>query len=148
MLFTFAIAALALLGQAVDASVLATEATNVAASFPVVDITSAKAHPNITLGHGGIHADAAQAEFPATLLLCPTTSCISCFGFDLSATPTNLCLAAGFSYSSVAINQPSNEGLPFGVFIGPPGCASFLQIPAVNTCYNINGGTFSDYAVA
>ncbi|KAI0351931.1 hypothetical protein OH77DRAFT_844212 [Trametes cingulata] len=148
MLFSFAIAAIAFFGQAVYASPLSAETTSVAASFPVLDITSAKAHPNITLGHGGIHADAAQAEFPATLLLCPTASCISCFGFDLSVVPTNECLAAGLSYVSVAINQPSNEGLPFGVFIGPPGCASFLQIPAVNTCYNINGATFSDYAVA
>ncbi|KAI8996337.1 hypothetical protein BD414DRAFT_477607 [Trametes punicea] len=145
---TFAAVALALLGQAVYASPLTAETTDVAAAFPVVDLSSVQAHPNITLSQGGIHIDAAQQEFPATLLFCPTVSCISCFGIDLSSVPTNECLASGVNFASVSINQPSNEGLPFGVFVGPPGCESFVQLPAVNTCYNVNPAPFTDYAVA
>ncbi|KAH9888992.1 hypothetical protein C8Q73DRAFT_655076 [Cubamyces lactineus] len=145
---TFVAIALALFSQAAFASPLSTETTDIASKFPVVDLGSIQAHPNVTLSQAGIHVDAAQQEFPATLLLCPTTSCISCFGFDLSTLPTNECLAAGFNFESIAINQPSNEGLPFGVFVGPPGCLSFAQIPSVNTCYNANNGPFVDYAIS
>ncbi|CDO68195.1 hypothetical protein BN946_scf184938.g47 [Trametes cinnabarina] len=148
MRFTiFAVAAVAF-GQAVFASPLTPETTDIAAKFPVFDLDKVQAHPNITLTQGGIHIDAAQAEFPATLLLCTTTSCISCFGFDLSTLPTNECIASGINFQSAAISQPSNEGLPFGVFVGPGGCASFAQLPAVNTCYNVNPAPFSDYAIA
>ncbi|KAI9063874.1 hypothetical protein FKP32DRAFT_1571143 [Trametes sanguinea] len=148
MRFTLFAVAAAVFGQTVLASPLTPETTDIAAKFPVVELSSAQAHPNITLSQGGIHIDAAQAEFPATLLLCTTTSCISCFGFDLSAVPTNECIASGINYQSIAISQPSNEGLPFGVFGSPPGCTSFVQIPAVNTCYNVSPAPFADYAIA
>ncbi|KAH9926270.1 uncharacterized protein BXZ73DRAFT_90946 [Epithele typhae] len=91
-------------------------------------------------------ADAAEATFPATLLLCPGVNCASCFGFDLSTLPVDVCLTTS-SFNSVAISQPSNEGLPFGVLVGPPGCASFAQIPTVNQCFNVNGGPFVDFAI-
>ena len=145
--FAFAAIALALFGQTAFAAPPSTEATDIASKFPVFDFGSIQAHPNVTLAPGGIHVDAAQQTFPATLLLCPTTSCISCFGFDLSAIPANNCLTAGFNFASFSINQPSNEGLPFGVFVGPPGCTSFFQIPEVNECFNVVNGTFADYSL-
>ncbi|KAI0657963.1 hypothetical protein C8Q70DRAFT_918529 [Cubamyces menziesii] len=148
MPFAFALTAiaLALFSQTAFAAPPSTEATDIASKFPVFDFGSIQAHPNVTLAQGGIHVDAAQQEFPATLLLCPTASCISCFRFDLSATTTNECFAAGFDFASFSIDQPSNEGLSFGVFVGPPGCLSFFQIPEVNACFNVVNGTFADYS--
>ncbi|KAI0644243.1 hypothetical protein C8Q79DRAFT_1012044 [Trametes meyenii] len=119
--------------------------------FPVYDLGAIQGQPNTTLplpGSSKVHALDVPGEFPATLLLCPTTNCISCFGFDLSSTPHNQCLNGGLDFVSVIINQPANVGLPFGVFAGPPGCMSFSQIPSVNTCFNINGATFTDYSLA
>ncbi len=49
------------------------------------------------------------------------------------------------AFSSVVVTQQFNEALPYGVFVGPPGCASFAQIPTINTCFNLNGGPFTDF---
>ena len=93
----------------------------------------------------------AAASSSATLLLCEQRACGSCLAFDLLSAPHDVCLAPSvprdFRFSSVAISQPSNEGLPFGVLVGPPGCASFAQIPTVNECFNVNGGPFTDFAL-
>ncbi|CDO68209.1 hypothetical protein BN946_scf184938.g61 [Trametes cinnabarina] len=149
MRFTFLALAAAALSQStvIVATPLTAVATDIAAKFPVFDIDKVHAQPNVTLSQGGIRVDTAQAEFPATLLLCPTTNCISCFGFDLSSMPTHECIVPGFTFQSVSINQPSNQGLPFGVFVGPGGCVSFASLPAVNTCYNVIPAPFSDYSV-
>ncbi|RPD53656.1 hypothetical protein L227DRAFT_481056, partial [Lentinus tigrinus ALCF2SS1-6] len=123
----------------------------IAAKFPVHELGSASvaAHSNSTLASAsGVHSDAADAIFPATLLLCPSFNCASCFSFDLSTLPIDQCLIdLSSSFESVAISQPSNEGLPFAVLVGPPGCASFAQIPLVNECFNVNGGPFTDFAI-
>ncbi|RPD64089.1 hypothetical protein L226DRAFT_533400 [Lentinus tigrinus ALCF2SS1-7] len=156
----FAIAAVALvalsqLAQATPLSPVAVsvkpagEAVNFAAKFPVHDLGSIAAQPNVTLASSsGVHTDVADATFPATLLLCPSVSCLSCFSFDLSTIPQNECLIdTSSTFSSVAISQPSNEGLPFEVLVGPTGCLSFAQIPAVNECFNVNNGPFTDFAI-
>ncbi|KAI8974581.1 hypothetical protein BD414DRAFT_498117 [Trametes punicea] len=140
-----AIFALAFLGRAVQASPLALGGlTDAAASFPVADLDSIVAKMNTTLPaatHGGIHADAPQGIYPATLFLCPTTSCISCFPLDMSILPPNTCLAEQLSnIASATISQPSNQGLPYGVYVGGSDCSVFQQIPLVNTCFNINMG--------
>ena len=127
-------------------------AVTTAASFPVHELAAAGTGiPNTlrtspAVAFPGLHSDAAQQTFPATLLLCPTASCASCFSFDLSTLPVNQCLSTS-PFTSVAISQPSNEGLPFAVLVGPAGCLSFAQIPTVNTCFNVNGGPFSDFAL-
>lgn len=123
-----------------------------AALFPVHELSPAGARIPDTVGTSpasafqALHSDVAQQTFPATLLLCPSANCASCFGFDLSTLPVNVCLTTS-AFSSVAISQPSNEGLPFGVLVGPPGCLSFAQIPIVNQCFNVNGGPFTDFAL-
>ena len=106
------------------------------------------AHPNVTFttSSTGLHALSADAVFPATLQLCSGTGCSGCFNFDLSVLQRNVCLIDGSSLiNSVKIVQPSNEGLPFGVYVGPSGCSAFTQIPAVNTCYNAVNGPFTDF---
>ncbi|KAI0644244.1 hypothetical protein C8Q79DRAFT_136165 [Trametes meyenii] len=123
--------------------------------FPVYDLGAhdIEVHPNATVplpGTSKVHALDVPGEFPATLLLCPTVDCISCFGIDMSIVPHNECFTNGITFQSITINQPSNAGLPFGVFAGPSGCFSFAQIPSVNTCFNVNasGSPFTDYSLA
>ncbi|KAI0629112.1 hypothetical protein C8Q77DRAFT_305791 [Trametes polyzona] len=146
-----AISALTLVGHARLIPISA-EPTDIGASFPVHPIGPASPLPtqNNTHGRPGPHPNIVPSDFPATLLLCNTVNCISCFQFDLSTIPHNSCLQAGFSYLSMAINQPNNAGLDFGVFGGPAGCASFAQIPTVNECFNSgpNGQAFADFALA
>ncbi|KAI0816982.1 hypothetical protein BC628DRAFT_1413903 [Trametes gibbosa] len=136
-------------GQAALCNPLSLKLTSIGATFPVHDISVGGAHPNTTLSTGRVHADITPSDFPASFLFCTTPNCISCFAVDMSTIPHNECLLAGLAYESVAISQPSNTGLDFGCFIGPSGCASFLQIPAVNTCYNINSpAPFTDFSLA
>ena len=160
MFFTIAAAALVAFFQVAQATPLTSltttvkpvsNAVTIGAHFPVhelridsaVDTVQAKVtHPSAS----GLHRDTADSTFPATLLLCPSTNCASCFSFDLSTLPVDECLSTS-AFFSVAISQPSNEGLPFGVLVGPPGCASFAQIPVVNECFNVNGGPFTDFAI-
>ncbi|CDO68196.1 hypothetical protein BN946_scf184938.g48 [Trametes cinnabarina] len=59
----------------------------------------------------------------------------------MSILPPNTCLAEQLSdIVSVSIIQPSNAGLPYGVFVGGGDCSLFEQIATVNTCFNINLG--------
>ncbi|KAI0666823.1 hypothetical protein C8Q78DRAFT_1057180 [Trametes maxima] len=142
--FITSVFAFAFLGQSASATpfsrIVPGEPTDIAASFPIVNIHSAVSKPNVTLPYGAsrsrLHADVAipPGTFPATLLACSTENCISCIPFDMSTFPHNTCLAESFNISSVAINQPSDQGLPFGVFVGS-GCTNFIQIPGVNQCF-------------
>ncbi|KAI0644241.1 hypothetical protein C8Q79DRAFT_135699 [Trametes meyenii] len=141
--FTTSMLALALVGQSAFATpfsrIVPGEPTDIAASFPIVNIHSAVSKPNVTLpsaSRSRLHADVAipPGTFPATFLACPTDNCISCIPFDMSTFPHNTCLAQSFNISSVAINQPSDQGFPFGVFVGN-GCTNFIQVPGVNQCF-------------
>ena len=162
MFFAIAAAALIAFSQVARATPLTSltttvkpvsNAVTIGAHLPVhelridsaVDTVQAKVtHPSAS----GLHSDAAGATFPATLLLCPTANCASCFAFDLSTLPVDQCLVdQSSSFTSMGIVQPSNEGLPFAVVVAPPGCPSLLQIPTVNQCFNINGGALSDFAI-
>ncbi|KAI0774795.1 hypothetical protein BD413DRAFT_611793 [Trametes elegans] len=100
--------------------------------------------------HAALDGSAHYAnQFPATLLLCESADCSDCSGWEISSLPTNECLAAGFRYISVAIDQPSNAGMSLGVLNIVGGCGDCLQIPQVNTCYNIKGTTvFADFAIS
>lgn len=157
MYFVIAAVVLAGLSQVAQATPLSTVATRVepvrqavttAAKFPVHDLGSVAAHPNVTLPSGAVHSDVAGGA-GAILLLCPSVNCLSCFSFDLGTlTLTNECLIDQSStFASAAISQPSNAGLPFEVLIGPAGCLSFAQIPAVNECFNVNPAPFADFAI-
>ncbi|RPD58786.1 hypothetical protein L227DRAFT_601772 [Lentinus tigrinus ALCF2SS1-6] len=143
MLFSLTTLALALLGT-VQATPVA-PATSVTpfvdfvsadSSIPVLDLhkDSVSAHPNATLGTG--KSSGADQIYPASLFFCRSTGCGSCTGFDASIQPHQVCLTPGFNFVSMFISQPSNEGLPFAFYTGPVGCASFAQVPVVNTCYN------------
>ncbi|KAI9063878.1 hypothetical protein FKP32DRAFT_1592119 [Trametes sanguinea] len=158
MFAAFTVVVLAFFAGAATASPLAHASsvplgalTNEAASLPVVDIGSIAAKANTTLAatHEGIHTDLALGIYPATLLLCPLESCISCFPIDLSILPPNTCLAEQMSnIASVAIIQPSNAGLPYGVFVGGGDCSEFIQIPAMNSCFGMNlGRPLTDIAI-
>ncbi|KAH9888996.1 hypothetical protein C8Q73DRAFT_175524 [Cubamyces lactineus] len=143
MQYAFIALAIALFGQAVANPIVGSEAeATVPASFPISDLTFGAIHTGTTLSQGGIHTDSAQQEFPASILLCRATNCVSCTSFDLSTAPLNECLTPNpiFSFVSVAIVQSSNEGLPFETTVGTPGCSELLQIPTVNECFNINNG--------
>ena len=88
----------------------------------------------------------ARQEFPATLLLCAAANCESCgVGTDLSEFPADVCHPAFPSFVSTGIVQPSGQGLPFAVLVGPPGCEEFAQIPEVNVCFNIQGEAFNQW---
>ncbi len=146
MLFTFTIIIIALIGAfqatpvAPDATLTPTvDAVSAANGIPILELSlgSVSAHANSTgVGKGGAHADAADAVYPATIFLCKESGCGSCTGYDLSIQPHQTCLAPGFNFMSISINQPSNQGLPFGVYTGPIGCSTFAQVSQVNTCFN------------
>ena len=111
------------------------------------DIQEIAADPNITLGQNSsaVHANTAEALFPATLLLCngPTCDPITdfCLGVDLRTTTRMRCFAASLPIVSAMIMQSSGEGLPFPVFVGPDGChTDLVQIPSVNQCFSPGAG--------
>ncbi|KAI0372683.1 hypothetical protein BV20DRAFT_963738 [Pilatotrama ljubarskyi] len=145
-LFTSALVASPAIGHAIPAS---TDASSIAASFPVSDLRVSDAHPhlNATAPQSNFHSLVKRQEFPATLLLCPLTGCGACSGFNLAAFPEDECFDNSFEFFSVAISQPSNIGLPFVVGVGPAPCTSVLEIPAVNECFNVNGAIFDAFAL-
>ncbi|KAI0629113.1 hypothetical protein C8Q77DRAFT_306023 [Trametes polyzona] len=142
------LAALAVLAQTAFASPVTTGLTDVGKTLPVVDITKAIVQTNKTRSGGRknrIHADFGglpppPGTFPATLLLCPTANCVSCIPLDMSTLPHNVCMAQSFNITSIAVDQPSDAGFPFGIFFGPAGCLDFSQLPAVNQCFNLASG--------
>ncbi|KAI0718026.1 hypothetical protein C8T65DRAFT_639765 [Cerioporus squamosus] len=161
MYFAIAAVALAALSQVAQATPLSTVATKVeafrqavtiASKFPVHDLRvgSVAAQPNVTLPSDSLRSDVAGGA-GAILLLCPATNCLSCFAFDLGSLPdaeANECLIDESStFVSAAISQASNAGLPFEVLVGPSGCLSFAQIPAVNQCFNLSPAPFADFAI-
>ncbi|KAI0372686.1 hypothetical protein BV20DRAFT_38990 [Pilatotrama ljubarskyi] len=157
MLSALTFVALAFFAQsayAVLSSLTNSPPTDFGAALPIADIHALTPKANATLssaGHSKIHADLfgeSPTDFPATLLVCPTDECISCFPLDMSTFPVSTCLAESFNIKSVAISQPSDAGLSFGVFVGAPGCSGFIQIPTVNECFSTDfGATMSDIAI-
>ena len=104
-------------------------------------------HDGTTGAYDGTILDRAAAANPAILLLCPTTNCATCSGFNLSTFPTNECFLTNVQAVSVGISQPGGGGLPFTVAVGTAQCATLAAIPAVNECFNINGGPFTNFAL-
>ncbi|OJT08608.1 hypothetical protein TRAPUB_535 [Trametes pubescens] len=149
MRYFLAILSVALAHVVSATPIVATEATGVttlAASFPISELRlESGVHSNTTLA-GHVQGLVARQEFPANLLLCPTLNCASCLSFTTQAQAENTCFNAGFVFDSAAISQPSNQGLPFAVLVGTPGCAALAQIPTVNECFNLNGGPFTTFA--
>ncbi|KAI0774797.1 hypothetical protein BD413DRAFT_472701 [Trametes elegans] len=147
LIATFAVA---LFGQAALANPIAPETTSVGSLFPVSTLELSNAvHTNTTVPstHGFPNALLARQEFPASLLLCPNSNCASCSVFNLASFVHNQCLSVGFQFFSAAISQPSNQGLPFAVDVFNFGCTNGVQLPAVNTCFNVNGVVFQDFAL-
>ena len=162
MYFVIAAVALAALAKVAGATPLSTDistttvkgtaAVESSANYPVKDLDGPLvAHPNttFTLSSTGLHSLTSDAVFPATLQLCSQPGCSGCFNFDLSVLHRNQCIIDGSSLiNSIFINQPSNEGLPFAVLVGPSGCSAFTQIPSVNTCFNAVNGPFADFELS
>ncbi|KAH9888422.1 hypothetical protein C8Q73DRAFT_668317 [Cubamyces lactineus] len=84
--------------------------------------------------------------YPANLFTCTQTNCVGCTSWDLEGRNEGSCYFAG-QFISVTIQQPSNAGLPYSVDIAPGNCTDWLSIPTVNTCYNINGAVFEQFAL-
>ena len=116
---------------------LSPKALTLSTTIPV-GLTAARAAPRTTL--------TARQEFPASLLLCTDTVCGSCTEFNLSAFPAGVCEFSLAGFNSVGILQPSGQGLPFAVGVGPT-CSSFAAIPEVNECFSITGGPWVQWEI-
>ncbi|KAI1788163.1 hypothetical protein LXA43DRAFT_1026497 [Ganoderma leucocontextum] len=121
-----------------------TSDVTIAAGFPIRTLDIIR---NGTTGTHGIIRGRAAAANPATLLLCPTTNCATCSGFNLSSFAEDECFLTNVAALSVAISQPAGGGLPFEVAVGTAGCATLAEIPAINECFNVNGGPFTNFAL-
>lgn len=124
----------------ITATPVAPERSTIAASFPISTLRGFGIRSNVTLPRKDIPAIIrARQDSPATLLLCPSANCVSCSVVDLDQSESKaMCYGTGQELSSVAISQPSNEGLSFAIAVGTPTCTHFEQIPVVNTCFNVN----------
>lgn len=139
---------LSLVGLAVTATPITLDASTLAASFPIRQLSASGVRPNSTLPSSDFRALAARQEFPATLLLCQLVNCQGCTSFPIQGEIENTCIAPGFIYTSAAVSQPSNEGLQDVLCdVGTTGCASAIALPMVNECFNLSGGTFDEYAL-
>ncbi|OJT08606.1 hypothetical protein TRAPUB_533 [Trametes pubescens] len=140
---------LALAGLTVSATPITLDASTLAASFPIRQLSvPGGVHPNSTLPSSDFRALAARQEFPANLLLCQLVNCQGCTSFPIQGEIQDTCIAPGFIYTSAAIAQPSNEGLTdFLCDVGTTGCAEVATLPTVNECFNLSGGTFDECAI-
>ncbi|KAI0666829.1 hypothetical protein C8Q78DRAFT_424350 [Trametes maxima] len=117
-------------------------------SFPVATLNLSETHQNTTLGHhDSVHPNNTNAANPHPILVvCGTQNCASsCTQFDLAVIPVDICLPAS-QFFSVAVTETGDPGFPFQAAVGTENCASIVNIPAVNTCFNVNGGVFNSFA--
>ncbi|KAI0703958.1 hypothetical protein C8Q76DRAFT_631777 [Earliella scabrosa] len=136
---------LAFLPLAVRATPLFADAAFVVSKFPVSDIVLTPTPGNLTLEALGLHSN---ATVPSVLITCTEANCGG--NCDFTGLPTAFNTCEGLPvFNSVAVSQQFNEALAYGVFVGPSGCASFAhwQIPAINTCFNINGGPIQVFEI-
>ena len=125
------------------------KAKGVAVNFPVrtLDVSAARAPSTSLTNAKASRAIIKRQEFPADLLVCAESNCGLCEEFSLSGLAEDECFFVDFSGISVAISQPSGQGLPFAVEIGEAGCPSLTQVPTVNECFNLNGFSFDSFAL-
>ncbi|KAI0731039.1 hypothetical protein C8Q76DRAFT_347469 [Earliella scabrosa] len=111
-------------------------------TFPVVDVTSAAVRAkfnNGTLNARGPVTGPIPGDFPAYLILFSDFSCTgTAFSIDMSTVPFDTCINAPIFFNSVAILQPTDDGLSFAPTVGVPGCAKFFWVSATNICFNVN----------
>ncbi|KAL1943025.1 hypothetical protein VTO73DRAFT_4696 [Trametes versicolor] len=136
-LLTFA---LALFAYTVNATPVVPVTTNIAASFPRSALTIFGSPPTgSTLPGRNFTNVQSQGEFPADILVCPGTACTNCSVFALEGRPLVTDCFGTTIFNSVAVFQSSNQGLPFSVLVGTPGCQQVTQVPAVNECFTVGG---------
>ncbi|KAI0668907.1 hypothetical protein C8Q78DRAFT_1043613 [Trametes maxima] len=151
MSFAVAILALAAFGRVVYAGPLQADSDSRAAPGHQSNIVSVLNTfgilYNTTLGHGGAGPNTVDDTDPV-LNLCTSSDCVStsCTGFNAAALVSDFCVARGSDFFSASISQESGAGLPFAVVVGTTNCAQVVQIPAVNECFNLEGGIFNSFA--
>ncbi len=133
--------ALALFGYTVSATPVVPITTNIAASFPRSALTIFGSAPTGSTVPGRNFTNiVSQEEFPADILVCPGNTCTNCSVFALEGRPlVNDCFGNPTPFNSVAVFQSSNQGLPFSILVGTPGCQQVTQVPAVNECFTVGG---------
>lgn len=47
------------------------------------------------------------------------------------------CYESEIYYLSAEVYSPTGAALPYGVYVGLAGCEDPVQLPTVNTCYNL-----------
>lgn len=148
MRYSFAAIALALSGQTVVATPVTPDLATIGATLPIVELGPPNT-ASTSLQHGSLrHNTTLQADaLDPVLLLCAGTNCQACNVFDMAGQLTDTCFAAGNTFVSAAYVVTNQQGLPFTPSVGTPGCASILELPTPNTCFNINGGTFNTWAL-
>lgn len=122
--------------------------TDMGVGFPIRDLSMAgrvdfagfDGVSNATVGAHDAPVDAAASPFPATLWLCRAANCTGCYTFDMSTMPVNQCLKdTSSAFVSVGIVQPSGAGMSsYKAVVARSGCPNLIEIPGVNTCYDIN----------
>ncbi|KAI0629107.1 hypothetical protein C8Q77DRAFT_1016306, partial [Trametes polyzona] len=81
------------------------------------------------------------------LLLCTQADCAVCDFVDLMGLNANTCFAAPHQFISAAVIQPNAPDLPFNTNVATSQCGQMLALPALNTCFNLQGATFNSFAL-
>ena len=115
-----------------------------ARTLPVADTVLVPTAADFTsTAKGGIHAEGTVSSI---LMVCTEAACGGVCSNIALPLQFDTCLGAP-AFNSLAVLQQYNEALGYGVWVGPSGCQSFAQIPQINTCYNVNGGPWTDFEV-
>lgn len=151
MRYSFAALAQAvLLVQTAIATPVSTEVSTVVGPLPLAELdTSSRESPSVALPPGslrpsvGPHPD----EIDIVLLLCRLSGCQDCNLVDLMGLNAETCFAQNFQFVSAAVIQPNADSLPFNTTVCTAGCTQCLALPAINTCFNVAGSVFQDFAL-
>ncbi|OJT08603.1 hypothetical protein TRAPUB_530 [Trametes pubescens] len=148
MRYSLAAIVFALFGHSVVATPVTPDLAAIGASLPVVQLGPPSA-ASVSLPLSSLRNNTtlrADAIDPI-LLLCSGTNCQACNVFDMVDLLTDTCFPAGLTFVSAAYVVTNQLGLSFTPSVGTSGCASILELPTPNTCFNINGGTFNTFAL-
>lgn len=148
--FFTAIAQVALLVQAVIATPMSTEVSTIAGPLPLAELdASSLGSPTVALPPSTLRASVGPHpdEIDIVMLLCRLQGCQDCNLVDLMGLNADACFAQNFQFVSAAVIQPNADSLPFNTTVCTAGCTQCLDLPEINTCFNVAGSTFQAFAL-
>lgn len=96
--------------------------------------------PSVGSTNSTTHAPLDSLNLPPvpSIIVCSGQSCTGeCIYYEFEEFAAYTCYESAIYFLSAEVYSPGGVGLPYGVYPGLAGCDYPVQLPVVNTCYNL-----------